>query len=416
MPRPTIFVSHSHLDNTWCHEFVDALKTFGLDCWFDEKGLSGGAVWLKTIEDELQRRDIFLIVLSPVAWQSEWVQQEIMLALTTKRHIIPVLHQPTQVSGFITSYQWVNVVGQTGRAAAQAVREAVNAFMPIEPMFSSTSNTPNIRTLVVDQMYRGDFATISAAIAAANPGDRILIYPGYYAEALTIDKPLELVGDGDREDIVIEAKSNHVLMFQAVSGRVANLTLREVGGESFGVNITQGRLALEDCDINSASGSCIYIHDGADPRVRRNRIHDGRESGIVIYQQGRGLIEDNEITANGFSNKNAGVTIKESSNPTLRRNRIHSNVGPGFLINKNGLGVIDHNEIIGNGLTGIEVREASNPIIRNCHISQNTYQGIWVYGASGGTYEDNDLRDNERGAWLIDPDSAATIKRARNQE
>ena len=38
---------------------------------------------------------------------------------------------------------------------------------------------------------RGDFATVSAAIAAAKPGDRILVRPGLYEEGLVVDKPLE---------------------------------------------------------------------------------------------------------------------------------------------------------------------------------------------------------------------------------
>ena len=40
---PSIFVSHAHQDNAWCRPFVEALKSLGLDVWYDEKGLQGGA-------------------------------------------------------------------------------------------------------------------------------------------------------------------------------------------------------------------------------------------------------------------------------------------------------------------------------------------------------------------------------------
>jgi TIR domain len=43
---------------------------------------------------------------------------------------------------------------------------------------------------------RGDFTTVGAAIKAATPGDRILVRPGLYDEALVVDKPLEILGDG----------------------------------------------------------------------------------------------------------------------------------------------------------------------------------------------------------------------------
>ena len=52
-------------------------------------------------------------------------------------------------------------------------------------------------THVVDAFPgRGDFTTVSAAIKAAKPGDRILVRPGLYEEGLVVDKPLEILGDG----------------------------------------------------------------------------------------------------------------------------------------------------------------------------------------------------------------------------
>ena len=52
------------------------------------------------------------------------------------------------------------------------------------------------RTLVVDDQQRGDFATISAAIQAAKPGDRILVRSGLYEAGLVVEKPLELSVSG----------------------------------------------------------------------------------------------------------------------------------------------------------------------------------------------------------------------------
>ena len=50
-------------------------------------------------------------------------------------------------------------------------------------------------THVVDPCQRGDSTTVSEAIEAALPGDRI-DPPGLYDECLVIDKPLEIFGDG----------------------------------------------------------------------------------------------------------------------------------------------------------------------------------------------------------------------------
>lgn len=172
-------------------------------------------------------------------------------------------------------------------------------------------------THVVDPLHRGDFLTITAAIQAARPGDRILIRPGLYPESVVLDKPLEIIGQGAVEEIVVQAQEARVLTFRTNIGRVTNLTLRQLDGERnwFGVDIAQGRLELEECDITSRSGACIGIHDGADPRLRRNRIHDGNKNGIYVYDNGLGTLEDNDITGNTW----AGVAIKTGGNPTLRR-------------------------------------------------------------------------------------------------
>src|SRR5690242_2624094 len=50
----------------------------------------------------------------------------------------------------------------------------------------------------------GCTATISAAVAAAAPGDIIVVHRGTYHEGVTITKPLSLVGD-QRETTIVDA-------------------------------------------------------------------------------------------------------------------------------------------------------------------------------------------------------------------
>ena len=261
-------------------------------------------------------------------------------------------------------------------AASVARRPAEDMSVPLPPEIESmiemgeptrgpTAKTePPIR--VVDQMHRGDHVTITEAIEAADPGDRILVRPGLYPEGLVIDKPLELIGDGDIGEVVIHATGKNALLFQTTMGRVTNLTLRQMGsGDWCGVNITQGRLELDGCDIASQSLACIVIHSGADPRLRRNRIHGSKGSGVIVGN-GQGAIEDNDI----FDNAYYGVAIVAGGNPILRRN----------------------------------------------HINKNGGWAVWVHDGGGGTIEDNDLRDNAMGAWDISADSEPNLRRARNKE
>ena len=68
--------------------------------------------------------------------------------------------------------------------------------------------------------------------------------------------------------------------------------------------------------------------------IRRNKIWGGKNGGVLIYNGGLGIIEDNEI----FDNAMAGVWIKTESNPILRRNKIHDGHEGGICIFNNGKG------------------------------------------------------------------------------
>ncbi|WP_411151704.1 right-handed parallel beta-helix repeat-containing protein [Streptomyces sp. A30] len=268
-------------------------------------------------------------------------------------------------------------------------------------------------THVVDPYHRGDFVTVGAAIAKAKPGDRILVRPGLYEESLVVDKPLEILGDGPLEDIEIRAGQTSALMFQASIGRVTNLTLRQTeGAQAYAVKIVQGRLELEGCDISSQSLAAVAIRDGADPRLRRNRIHGSKQAGVFVLDGGLGTLEDNEITGNAF----AGVEIKSAGNPTLRRNQIHHNKQSGVLVHNSGLGTLEDNGITGNGHAGMRITAGGSPTVHNNRINGNGYQAVWIDGGGGGVFEDNDLTGNKKGAWDIEEDCEPNMTRSRNQE
>ena len=265
-------------------------------------------------------------------------------------------------------------------------------------------------TRVVDPMGRGTDTTISEAIKAANPGERILVRPGLYKEGLLLDKPLEIIGEGSSDDVVIEATGRSAMLFKTTLGRVANLTLRQMGGGRwFGVDIAQGRLELEGCDITSQSLACIAIHGGANPVLRRNRIHDSKSAGIFVYENGKGTVEDNEI----FGNALAGVGIEAGGNPTLRRNRIHDGKQGGVFVYGNGQGTLEDNDIFGNALAGVTIKTGGNPTLRRNRIHDGKQGGVLVNENGQGTLEDNDIFGNTYAGVEIKTGGNPTLRRNR---
>ncbi|MDP6952712.1 MAG: right-handed parallel beta-helix repeat-containing protein, partial [Alphaproteobacteria bacterium] len=171
----------------------------------------------------------------------------------------------------------------------------------------------------VDAIGGQDYRSIQVAIDAVGPGSTIHVHPGTYEEGLVITKTLDLVGVGDRAAVVIEANGADAAWFQGGDGRIANMTLRQMGGGNwYGIDISAGNPTIENVDLASRSLANIAIHDGADPIVRESRLHDSPESGIYIYDNGRGAIENNDI----HNNEKAGISVASGGNPEVRYNRI----------------------------------------------------------------------------------------------
>src|ERR1700680_719599 len=109
-----IFISHSSTDLPFVHKLADDLQhALGNEraVWYDAH-LEGGDQWWRKIVEELRCSTIFLIVCSPTAMTSDWVNDEIDLAWRLKNslvkmRIIPLLYQPCQLRYDLENLQFV---------------------------------------------------------------------------------------------------------------------------------------------------------------------------------------------------------------------------------------------------------------------------------------------------------------------
>jgi parallel beta-helix repeat protein len=430
----------------------------------DRKDIAWGQSWQQRIDETLDAVTLLLVIITPGLFRSRACRAEVTRFLERERAlgrqdlILPVyyisaremddpsLWEGDELARVLAGRQFADwrelrfeafTSPAVRKAVAQLAARMRDAFWlwpgaaPARPVGGSHAARSLVQaeqagtterviakteppTHVVDAYQRGDFLTVGAAIEAARPGDRIVVRPGLYEEGLVVDKPLEILGDGPVADIEIRAHGADALLFKASIGRVANLTLRQAGGGDlwYCVNIAQGRLDLEGCDISSQSGPCVGIHDGADPRLRRNQIHDGREGGVFVYADGRGTLEDNHISGNAL----VGVEIETGGDPTLRRNKIHDNKEGGVFVLADGRGTLEDNDISGNGRAGAMISTDGDPTLRRNKINRNADAGVRIYQDGRGTLEDNDLTDNARGAWDITEDRWDNVTHARNME
>ena len=222
--------------------------------------------------------------------------------------------------------------------------------------------------LVVDQTGLGDYRAIGEAIRASMvPGTLIAVKPGTYREALVIDRDVEIVGEGDRAQVVVEATDATAVTVTADRATVRNLTVRAVGTKEKlnAVWVQRGRVVIEGCDLTSAIGAVVSItgKDSA-PVIRDCEIRDGQGPGVSVYEQGQGTFERCVIA--------------------------------------------------GNAKVGVEIRTGGNPTVRDCEIRGNVFEGVSVHGQGHGIFSGNTLTGNGRGAWEIAHD-AGTVTRTGNR-
>ena len=114
-----------------------------------------------------------------------------------------------------------NQYSVSGRASVAGATPAAGAGAAAP----QTSLGPRILT-VGENMQ---FPSIGLALEAAGPGDNVVVFEGRYREAITLTKPVEILGVGVLNDIVVECgDARPVLWSWAQYAKVLNITLQQL--------------------------------------------------------------------------------------------------------------------------------------------------------------------------------------------
>jgi hypothetical protein len=84
---------------------------------------------------------------------------------------------------------------------------------------------------------------------------------------------------------------------------------------------------------------------------------------------------------------------------------------------KGGRGRLERCTIERNAEAGVFVEEGGAPLVTECTIRGSGYEAVVIKDAeSGGTFEDNDLRENAKGAWFMGAGVGDRLVRRNNKE
>lgn len=94
-----IFVSYSRRDQEFVTRLASDLDAHVAGVWFDQADIQAGEKWHDEILEGIRECRAFILVLSPDAMRSKYVQEEVDAALKLGKPIFPVIYRPSKWDG-----------------------------------------------------------------------------------------------------------------------------------------------------------------------------------------------------------------------------------------------------------------------------------------------------------------------------
>jgi len=105
-----IFISYSHQDSEYAHRLAKALEAASFDVWIDGR-IDFGTTWPRIIQENLDTCAAFIVIMTPRAYESDWVQNELNRAKRKGKPMFPLLLEGDEPWLSVEALQYVDVRG-----------------------------------------------------------------------------------------------------------------------------------------------------------------------------------------------------------------------------------------------------------------------------------------------------------------
>ena len=86
-----VFLSYSRKDEAYVSSLVQCLQDRGIDVWLDEDRIRPGARFRRSISDAIDGCSAFIVLMSPAANESNWVEDELDWAMRRRKPLFSLL-------------------------------------------------------------------------------------------------------------------------------------------------------------------------------------------------------------------------------------------------------------------------------------------------------------------------------------
>ena len=103
-----IFISYSRRDQEFVLNLARDLEERGGRVWLDQADIRGGTQWRNSIADGIQQAGAFLLVISPDAMESEYVNLELDIAEEHGKPIFPLIYRRSSIPENLSRFQFID--------------------------------------------------------------------------------------------------------------------------------------------------------------------------------------------------------------------------------------------------------------------------------------------------------------------
>lgn len=105
-----VFISYSRDDRAYVEKLARYLDTVGVPTWWDYR-IAPGVRFPTEIQDRIDSCAAFVVVLTPTAVASDWVQDELHYALHQNKAVLPLVLERCRLPLRIISLNHEDVIG-----------------------------------------------------------------------------------------------------------------------------------------------------------------------------------------------------------------------------------------------------------------------------------------------------------------
>jgi parallel beta helix pectate lyase-like protein len=290
-----------------------------------------------------------------------------------------------------------------------------------------------------------DYATIQAAVDAADSGGAILVAPGTYVEQVVIGKNLTLVGSGADATFVkapvtlVPGFAGRTFIVEINNGahvRMTGVTVTGPASDSCltGTGLRKGIAVVQDATLDLSDSAVTHIHDTP---VVSDCLRDGNAIAIAgaPFTDATGHATIVNVTISDY--QGAGIVFFNPGTTATIVNTVITGSGPstssfsfGIDFGFGAVATITHNVISGNMCDAADLGCGPDPITQfqaaaigpvdagaGTVISYNTLAnndiGLYLYGSPGAIFATHNVMLNNRyfGLAIQDGDSSSSFDR-----